>query len=201
MTGVGSPKDALEFKANLPVPAAPQGSNIMVRVSYAALNPLDLVMMEARIPFRRPAGAAVDFVGEIVQAGKSANKDLQLGMIVCGTVPTNQIIRGYGVLSEYIVVPDWAAAEKPSGLIDTAAVGLMGVAGQTTTVLAGTKLSQGARVLVNGASGGVGSLLIQVLSAKGYHVTGICSKKNEAMILRLGAKEVCDFHFTSFYHH
>lgn len=190
VTSLGSPKDALEFKPDWPVPAAPTGNNIMVRVSHAALNPLDLDLMTSRIPFRRPALAAVDFVGEVVQAGPAVSGEIQVGMLVCGTVPTSLILRGHGTLAEYIIVPDHAAAEKPVGLGDAAAVGLMGVAGQTATILLGTKLNPGDRILVNGASGGVGSLLVQILSAQGYHVTGICSKRNEPLVLNLGAKEV-----------
>ncbi|KAH8893753.1 NAD(P)-binding protein [Thozetella sp. PMI_491] len=190
----GPPRDALELKKDWPTPAPPKGDNLLIRVSHAAINPLDVQLMGMRIPFRRNAIPAVDFCGDIIQAGPGAPPDLRVGATVCGTVPTLRIFSGVGVLSDYIVLPAHAVAEKPAGLEKAAAAGLMGVGGQTgVMLLKAAELREGARALVNGASGGVGVFLVQVLKAKGIHVTGICSSRNTAMVQRLGAEEVVDY--------
>lgn len=190
-TRVGEPKDVLELKTDWPTPASPTGANVMIKMSHAALNPLDLVIMGMRNPFKRNACPAVDFCGEIIQAGPSVPSGVRIGMIVCGTVPTMSIFSGVGILAEYVVLPANAVAEKPAGLDGGDAAGVMGVAGQTSVILMrAAALEGGERVLVNGASGGVGVILLQALRAKGVHVTGICSGKNETFVRGLGAGEV-----------
>lgn len=190
----GKPKEALQLKTEWPTPAPPKGNSLMIRVSHAALNPLDLVVMGMPTIIKKNSVPAVDFVGEIIQIGPSVSSttpNLRTGVTVCGTIPTMQIFRGYGTLAEYIVLPSHAVAEKPAGLKNEAAVALMGVAGQTTAILVrAAEVAKGDRVLVNGASGGVGCFVVQVLQAKGVHVTAICSGKNEALIRGLGAEEV-----------
>ncbi|CAM1507955.1 Fc.00g048030.m01.CDS01 [Cosmosporella sp. VM-42] len=193
----GKPKDALQLKTTWPTPAPPKGGDIMIKVSHASLNPLDLVVMGWPTFFKKSAVPAVDFTGEIIQVGptaSSATPDLSVGMTVCGTIPTMQILRGFGTLSDYIVLPAHAVAEKPPSLEAGDAAALMGVAGQTTAILIhAADVAEGDRVLVNGASGGVGCFVVQVLRAKGVHVTAICSGRNEAMVRRLGAEEVIDY--------
>ncbi|KAJ9157287.1 Zinc alcohol dehydrogenase [Pleurostoma richardsiae] len=193
----GEPRDVLELKTDWPTPGPPKAGEILIRVSHAVLNPLDLAVMRMPTFFKKNAVPAVDFAGEIVQVGpptSSTTQDIRVGMTVCGTVPTVQILRGFGTLAEFIVLPANAVAEKPLGLEDGAAGGLMGVAGQTTAILVRAgNFAKGDRVLVNGASGGVGCFVVQMLRAKGVHVTAICSGKNEGMVRRLGAEEVIDY--------
>ena len=57
-------------------------------------------------------------------------------------------------------------------------------------MMGAAKVQRGERVLVNGASGGIGSLLLQVLKASGALTTAVCSGENEAWVRRLGADEV-----------
>lgn len=194
VTQAGDPDTALELRTDWPTPESPKGGNIMVKVSCMALNPLDLVVMKYPMLIRGQSIAGADFAGEVIQVGASASvsSDIHLGMTVCGTIPTMQILMGSGgTLAEYIVLPAHMVVEKPKSLGKDAAAGLLGVPGQTcVAILKAASLSKGSRVLVNGASGGVGSVLIQVLQATGIHVTGICSGKNSAMVQRLGAEEV-----------
>lgn len=192
VNGIGAPKDVLKLELDTPAPAAPKGANIMVKVWHAAINPMDIVLMNMRNPFRRGAITAVDFAGELVQAGPDVStSDFKVGMTVCGMLSTSQILCGYGTLAEYIVLPANMAAEKPRTLNSAAAAGSMGVAGQScVALLDAAGLSKGSKVVVNGASGGVGCLLVQVLQAQGHTVVGICSKANQGMVERLGASEV-----------
>ncbi|KAH7016400.1 uncharacterized protein B0I36DRAFT_254090 [Microdochium trichocladiopsis] len=99
--------------------------------------------------------------------------------------------KGQGVLVDFVVLPAHAVAEVPRGVRDgPAAAGLLGVAGQTSAVLVqAAQLRKEQRPLVNGASGGVGYVLTQVLAGLGVHITAICSGKNEDLVRRLGADE------------
>jgi len=196
ITRAGKPKDVLKLKTHSPTPPAPKAGEVMIRVSYVSINPADFKLMETWIPFRgnNNAVTGIDFVGEIVQIGHPNSNSLtheRVGMTVAGSVPTMLIIRGVGVLAEYVVLPEHAIVEKPRALEEAVAAGLFGVAGQTSAkILPATGLNKGDRVLLNGASGGVGSVLTQALCGMGIRVTGICSARNEALVRRLGSEEV-----------
>jgi NADPH:quinone reductase-like Zn-dependent oxidoreductase len=196
-TRSGKLKEVLKLKTDAPLPSIPKAGEVMIRVSYVAINPADYKLIEMWIPFRYPATPSIDFVGEIVQIGNTTSNpptDVRIGMTVAGSVPTSLILRGVGVLAEYIVLPAHAVVEKPHDLQETVAAGLLGVAGQTSArVVQSAVLQEGDRVLLNGASGGVGTVLTQVLCGMGVRVTGICSARNEALVRRLGAEEVRRF--------
>jgi NADPH:quinone reductase-like Zn-dependent oxidoreductase len=190
----GVPADALTLKADVAVPPTPTGSNIIVKVSYVALNPADLHFMAnipSWLPFRRNATPGLDFAGEVVQVGPSAQAKLRVGTEVCASMGVSQVASGNGSLAEYVVVPADLVAVKPSSLSMAAAAGLAGVAGQTAAIMIReSNVKKGDKALINGASGGVGSVLLQILKARGAVVTAICSKANEEFVRRLGADEV-----------
>lgn len=199
ITRAGKPKDVLELKTDSPTPPPPGAGEIVIRISYVSINPGDFKLMATWIPFRFPAIPGMDLVGEVVEIGHPTSNSIanvRIGMTVAGSVPFTLILRGVGVLAEYVVLPAHAVVEKPQGLEETVAAGLLGVAGQTSaTVLDAARLCEGDRVLLNGASGGVGSILTQVLCGMGVRVIGVCSRRNEALVRRLGAEEVCHYMF------
>lgn len=194
----GPPNDVLKLKTDWPTPPPPTTGEITIKISYAALNPGDAKIILSKISCRSNSIRGMDFVGEVVQLGppaptstSSSPPNMRLGMTVAGTVPTLKLLRGVGTLAQYIVLPADAVVEKPAGLEARVAAGLLGVVGQTNAVmLRAAKLQKGDRVLVNGASGGVGCISVQVLRGMGVHVTGVCSGRNEALVRRLGADEV-----------
>ncbi|KAI1741440.1 zinc alcohol dehydrogenase [Xylaria scruposa] len=191
--GAGHVKNVLKFKTDYPTPMPPQAGQIMVRVSYVALNPGDAKMITKPVPFRKSMIAGMDFAGEVIQIGPST-PDMRLGMIVAGTVPMANLLRGIGSLAEYLVVPAHAVVEKPDDLDEGIAAGLLGIVGQTSvSLLRAANLQKGDKVLLNGASGGVGCVLTQMLRGMGVHVTGTCSSRNESLIRKLGAQEVVDY--------
>ena len=194
VTRNGAPRDALALRTDLPVPAPPTGANITIKIAYAALNPADvafLSLIPSWLPFRRSATPGLDFAGEVVAAGPAVPADLAVGTQVCGALGVAQVAFGTGSLAEYVVVPAHLVVAVPRGLGLDAAAGLHGVAGQTASlVMDAANVQPGQQVLVNGASGGVGSLLIQTLKATGAVVTAVCSGENEALVRRLGADEV-----------
>jgi len=194
--GAGRIEDVLRLETDWPTPAPPRAGEVLIRVSYVAVNPGDAKMMVKTIPFRKTCIAGMDFAGEVVQVGGGSSSSgfptaLRVGMIVAGTVPLSHILRGVGSLAEYLVVPAHEVVEKPDALNESAASGLLGIVGQTSVaLLRAANLQKGDTVLVNGASGGVGSVLIQALRGIGVHVTGLCSGKNAPLVQRLGAEEV-----------
>merc|ERR1740121_1767650 len=100
-------------------------------------------------------------------------------------------------LSEYMVVTCDSVAPKPSTLSATDAASLCLVGQTVLDCLAKAeekqKLPSGARVLILGASGGVGSIGVQICKARGLHTIGVCSAKNRDLVLKLGADEVIDY--------
>ncbi|KAH9890868.1 zinc alcohol dehydrogenase [Xylariomycetidae sp. FL2044] len=209
----GEPAGALVFKSDWPAPKAPTGSQVMVKISYAGLNPADvfyehlarlpmtyphilmyqMANLPSWLPFRRNAIPGLDFVGEIVRAGPAAPPEMQVGTEVCGSLGVRQVAFGAGSLSEFVVVPAELVVVKPVRLTTQAAVGL-GVAGQTAAmIMREANVQKGSKILINGASGGVGSILIQIANAKGAYVTAVCSGANEDLVRRLGAGEMIDY--------
>jgi NADPH:quinone reductase-like Zn-dependent oxidoreductase len=198
----GRPRDILQMKTTMPLPAMPGPGQLMVRVSHAALNPGDIKMMAHKIPFKGSTIPGMDFVGKVVHMGPSiasSASTLGVGSTVAGTTSMMNVWRGIGILAEYVVIPAHLVVEKPESLDEHLAAGLFGVAGQTSFVLIrAANLRQGNNALINGASGGVGCFLTQALSAMGVRVTAVSSAKNEGLVRRLGAEEVRQSQLTMF---
>jgi NADPH:quinone reductase-like Zn-dependent oxidoreductase len=192
-----APKEALTLKTDWPVPPAPNGSDVLVKVSFAALNPADTYLiggLPTWLPFRRNPSPGMDFSGVVAAAGPDVPATLAVGTEVCGAMSVGQIASGNGTLAEYIAVPSSLIVPRPKGVSMAGAAGLLGIAGQTASLtLDATQATKGTRVLLNGSSGGVGSILLQALHASGAVVTAVCSGANEEMVRRLGADEVIDY--------
>lgn len=196
VTKNGEPKDALTLKHDQPVPTTPKGTNILIKVQWAALNPADVNFMATLpnwLPFRRNPIVGLDFAGTVVKIGPSVpvSAEVKVGDEVCGALNVMSVAVGKGSLAEYVEVPVEKVATKPKGLGAKEAAGALGTAGQTAFIMMReADVREGDRVLVNGASGGVGSILVQAAKAKGAVVYGVCSKENGDMVKRLGADEV-----------
>ncbi|KUI64213.1 hypothetical protein VM1G_10993 [Cytospora mali] len=195
----GEPKDVLSFKTNCPVPSNIKSCNVLIKVNYAALNPADINFMTSIpswVPFRRNPVPGLDFAGEVVKMGSSVPKDsgIEVGTEVCGALNVMSVAVGRGSLAEYIEVPASKVVVKPKGVEMKDVVGALGIAGQTAyIVLREAGVKPGDHVLVNGASGGVGSVLVQVAKAKGAIVHAVCSGANADLVKGLGADEIIDY--------
>ncbi|MFC7592983.1 NAD(P)-dependent alcohol dehydrogenase [Nonomuraea antimicrobica] len=99
-----------------------------------------------------------------------------------------------GGFAEYVCVPESELAPKPESLSFEEAAAVPLAAG---TALIGVRdagrVEPGQRVLVNGASGGVGTFVVQLAKAYGAHVTGVCSGRNADLVRSLGADEIIDY--------
>ena len=201
----GSPSHALSLHTNMPTPKLdPTGSDCLIRIQTAALNPADvhlLRMLPSTIPFSRHSPiTGLDFAGTIVRSGDGAPRDFTEGAEVCGALALSQSFAGQGTLAEYVRLPAGLLALKPKEVSWEEAAGC-GVVGQTVNTIlkvAGGLVGKEKRVLINGASGGIGTVLVQRVKAEGAVVVGVCSEGNFGLVTELGADEVgagwvCEF--------
>lgn len=192
----GEPREALTLKTDYPIPCKLGTGNILIKMDYTSLNPADLNFMADIpnwVPFRRNPIPGLDFAGTVAKLGPGVPGELalQVGTEVCGALNVMSVAVGRGSLAEYIEVPASKVVVKPKGVSLKDATGALGISGQTAyIVLKEADIKPGDRVLVNGASGGVGSVLVQVAKAKGAEVYGVCSGENSELVKGLGADEV-----------
>ena len=185
----GSP-EVLEIE-DVPKPL-PTDDEVLVRVRAASVNPADWYAMTGLSVARPQSGLrkpkeprlGVDMAGEVEAVGRNRT-DFKPGDEVFGARS--------GALAEYVCVRD-AVVQRPANLsfVQAAAVPVAAV-----TALQGLRdkggLEAGQRVLINGASGGVGTFAVQVAKVLGAEVTGVCSTGNVETARSLGADHVVDY--------
>jgi len=193
----GLPRDVLTLDSSYPTPSPPAKDDLLIRVSHVGLNPGCYITMSTMPPIVRyllsgtkRAISEGEFSGVVHLAGPSASKTFSAGTLVFGCLPMMTLIAGAGTLAEYIVVPSSIVAMVPPCLAMVHAAGLSG-AGQTAlNMFDAVNVRNGDRVLVNGGSGGVGTMVVQLAKAKGAYVIATCSSANANMVKELGADEV-----------
>ena len=167
--------------------------SVLVRVRAASVNPADWYGMTGRPYVARALGGlrkpksnrlGVDFAGTVEAVGKD----------VTHVRPGDEVFGGRsGAFAEYVCVRD-AVVPKPANLTfeEAAAVPVAAI-----TALQGLRdkghLQPGQKVLINGASGGVGTFAVQIAKALGAEVTGVCSTRNVDLARSLGADHVIDY--------
>lgn len=202
-TRYGDAEDALELR-DVDEPTIGDGE-LLVRVRAASVNPYDWHVMTGlpyfmrlqtglRTPKRQGTGA--DFAGIVEATGGNVTRfrpgDEVYG-IVDGDVPGTPLLQ-LGTFAEYVKVSEEWAEPKPARLSfeEAAAVPLAAL-----TALQGLcrfgDVRPGQEVLVNGASGGVGTFAVQMAKAFGARVTGVCSTRNVDLVRSLGADHVVDY--------
>ncbi len=172
----------------------PDAGEVLVRVHAAGVNSGDWhllrgvpylmrLMFGLRGPRRRVPG--IDIAGRVEAAGGD----------VAGLRPGDEVF-GWcqGAFAEYAAVPADNLIEKPAAL-DFEGAAAVGDSAFTAldAVRDRGEVAAGQRVLVNGASGGVGSFAVQIAKALGAHVTGVCSAGSVEMVREIGADEVIDY--------
>jgi len=173
---------------------SPNDNEVLVRVRAASINPVDghLIrgswMMRPMSGLRKPKNTrfGTDFAGTIEAIGKDVT-NFKSGDEVFGAKN--------GAVADYICVKaDRAIVMKPSNITFEQA-GSVGVAG--LTALQGLRdkghIQAGQKVLINGASGGVGTFAVQIAKAFGAEVTGVCSTHNVDLVKSIGADHVIDY--------
>ncbi len=191
------PPDVLELR-DIDMPAVGD-DEVLVRVRAASVNPLDW-------HFMRGAPYLVRMVAGLSRPRANANR---LGADMAGSVeavgktvtefrPGDEVFGGLedrGTLAEYISIrQDAVVLKKPAGLTFEQAASVPVAAFTALQALRDKgRVQPGHKVLVNGASGGVGTFAVQIAKAFGAEVTGVCSTQNAEMVASIGADQVVDY--------
>jgi NADPH:quinone reductase-like Zn-dependent oxidoreductase len=172
----------------------PNDNQLLVRVHAASVNPYDWhfirgtpYIMRLGIGLRKPKSSrlGVDFAGTVEAVGKKVT-EFKAGDEVYGGKT--------GAFAQYVCASEKAVVRKPQNLTFEQA-GSVQIAGLTAlqALRKSAHVQPGQRVLINGASGGVGTFAVQIAKTLGAHVTGVCSGRNAEMVRSLGADEVIDY--------
>jgi NADPH:quinone reductase-like Zn-dependent oxidoreductase len=173
----------------------PADDDVLVRVHAASVNPLDWHYAEGTPYLVRIDGGfgkpddprlGVDFAGTVETVGKSVKR----------FKPGDEVFGGkFGAFADYVTVhEDRAIAPKPASVIFEQAAAVP-IAALTALQALRDKghVKAGQKVLINGASGGVGTFEVQIAKAYGAEVTGVCSTRNLELVRSLGADHVIDY--------
>ena len=188
----GSP-EVLELQ-NIAKPT-PADNELLVKVKAAGVNPLDWHYMRGTPYIMRLMGAGlgspgdtrlgVDFAGTIEAVGKNVER----------FKPGDAVFGGKtGAFAQFLTVSEDRVALKPDNVSfeEAASVPIAAV-----TALQGLRdkgrLQQGQKVLINGASGGVGTFAVQIAKSFGAEVTAVCSERNAEMVRSIGADHVINY--------
>lgn len=206
----GDPAQILNLTWNFPTPdpASLKPGEALIKVSAVALNSGTLSLMR-KIPHftNNPWVPEIDFAGTIValapddgtnkgnegEGEGEGDADFQVGDQIVGLRTIPFLLKYNGVLQEYLVSPVSVLAKKPESLSMVEASGLPAVGCTAVQAVNVAGVKKGNKVLVTAASGGLGSMLVQVAKAvvgPDGVVVGSCSGKNQELVRSLGADEV-----------
>ncbi len=177
----------------------PRDNELLVNVHAASINFGDWGFVRGKPFIVRLMGAGLlkpkntilgsDIAGRVEAVGRNV-KQLQPGNEVFGELA----MHGWGGFAEYASVPEKVLALKPANLTFEEAAAVPQAA---TVALHGLRdkgqVQPGQKVLINGASGGIGTFAVQIAKSFGAEVTGVCSTRNLEMVRSLGADHVIDY--------
>jgi NADPH:quinone reductase-like Zn-dependent oxidoreductase len=187
------PPDVLQFK-EIATPA-PAHDEVLIKLYAASVNPIDSFSMRGPLSFLPMIGRLLkprhevigcDIAGRVEAVGRDV-KQFRPGDEVFGG-------KGFGGFAEYVCAVEDRLALKPRNLSfeDSAAVPVAGM-----TALQGLRdngrIQRGHKVLVDGASGGVGTFAVQIAKSFGAEVTAVCSTRNVDTARSIGADHVIDY--------
>jgi NADPH:quinone reductase-like Zn-dependent oxidoreductase len=191
------PPDVLQLKEV--AKPMPKDNELLVKVKAASVNYSDWVYVRGK-----------PLVARLMGSGLLKPKNMLLGADVAGRVevvgrnvkqfhPDDEVyadlsVCGWGGFAEYVSVPEHAIALKPANLTfeeaaavpQAAIVALQGLRDEG-------QIQPGKEVLINGASGGIGTFAVQIAKYFGAEVTGVCSSKNFDLVRSIGADKVIDY--------
>ena len=187
--------DVLEY-GNLPEPAI-SDRQILVKIRAAGVNPVDWKMrrLRLRLPWQRwPMIPGSDLAGEVTRVGRAVRRFRPGDAVYAMLSPFSG-----GACAEYAAVPEGRAARKPDRLtfVEAAAVPLAGLAALQALRDLG-RIRSGQRVLINGASGGVGSFAVQIAKVYGADVTAVTGRTHVDFVKSLGADRMIDYQAEDF---
>lgn len=188
--------DVLELtEVEIPIP---KDHEVLVKIHASSVNFGNVVLLKgepflARFAFglfkpKHPIPGG-DIAGRVEAVGKDV-KQFKPGDEVFGDLASC----GWGGFAEYVAVPESSLARKPSNISfeEAASVPMAGVTALQALRDKG-KIRSGQKVLIYGASGGVGTFAVQIAKALGAEVTGVCSTRNLKILQSLGADHLIDY--------
>lgn len=191
------PPDVLHLKDfERPVP---KDNEVLIKVHAASVNAADWHILRGK-PFmirlmgyglHKPKNQILgsDFAGEVEAVGKNV-KQFKPGDAVFGSTTDH----GCGGFAEYVCAPEHTLAPKPANLsFEEAAAAPMAAVTALQGLRDKGKIVSGQKVLINGASGGVGTFAVQIAKSCGAEVTAVCSTGNVKTAHEIGADKVIDY--------
>ena len=174
----------------------PRKGEVLVRVGGAGVGPWDALIREGRsgLALTLPVTLGADLSGVVVEVGDGV-EDLEPGDAVFGV--TND--RFVGAYAEFALADASRLARKPVGLgfIEAGGMPVVAVTARSMLFEYG-RLQSGQRVLVHGAAGAVGNLVVQLAHGASAEVIATCRARDIAFVTKMGAGEVIDFEATDF---
>lgn len=181
--------DVIEL-AEIPVPEIKNGTDVLIKVKAASINPFDLKirsgMMQKMRPVELPYLPGLDAAGIVEAIGENVTS-----VKVGDEVMASTMGRAY---AEYVVAKEASVSLKPSTISFEEAASLVVNIGTAQTILfTEGKLEKGQRVLVQGAAGAVGATMVQLAKNNGLYVIATASGTGVEFVKNLGADEVIDY--------
>jgi NADPH:quinone reductase-like Zn-dependent oxidoreductase len=197
--GYGAPEQVLKLQ-EVDRPSAGD-DDVLIQVRATSVNTPDWVtvlgipyLLRLKSGLRTPSARVrgTDVAGIVEAVGRNVT-DLRPGDEVFGSSWGGRPA-GSGAFAEFAVAPASQLIPKPAGLTFSEAAGAV-MSGLTAlmTVRDVGRVGPGTRILINGASGGVGTLAVQIAKALGAEVTAVCSTRNVELVRSLGADHVIDY--------
>jgi NADPH:quinone reductase-like Zn-dependent oxidoreductase len=189
------PPDVLHL-ADVPLPTVRDG-DVLIKVHAASANAGDWHLLRGTpLPFRIVAGLRTprfkiigsDIAGCVEAVGRNVTQ-FRPGDHVFGELSRC----GFGAYAEFAVAPEKALALKPASLSFEESAGIPTAGCTALQALRKGRIQRGQRVLINGASGGVGTFAVQIAKSFGADVTAVCSPRNLEMVRSIGADHVLDY--------
>ena len=190
------PPDTVEIR-DLPMPEPGEGQ-VLLRVRACSVNASDVELVTGRPVYARLFGLTrprfhvlgSDVAGVVEAVGPGASR------FAVGDAVFGDVFESFGGFAEYAAVPEDRLIAKPDAL-DFATAAALPQAG-VIALQALRPAGPGARVLVNGAGGGMGSFAVQIAKARGAHVTAVDSAGKAGFLRGLGADRVIDYRAQDF---
>jgi NADPH:quinone reductase-like Zn-dependent oxidoreductase len=183
---------------------APGENDVLIKVCAASINPLDWKMMKGgpsvirlllglgKPKIKRPG---VDVAGIVEGTGRNVSQfksgDEVFGTCVGSFAEYATSASAFGLKSALVKKPGSVSFEQAASAPVAALTALQGLRDKG-------RIQTGQKVLINGASGGVGTFAVQIAKVLGAHVTGVCSARNADMVRSIGADEIIDYTRTDF---
>ncbi|MEU4223271.1 NAD(P)-dependent alcohol dehydrogenase [Nonomuraea sp. NPDC026600] len=191
----GSPDDLAVTEIDKPVP---RGDEVLVRVRATSVQPYDWHHLRGEPYIARLMPGSLGLRGPKISilGADMAGQVEAVGADVTGFSPGDEVFAqvNQGGFAEYVCVREGELAPKPKNLTFEQAAAVPMAA---NTALLGLRdqgrVQPGQKVLINGASGGVGTFAVQLAKAFGAEVTGVCSTRNVDLVRSIGADEVIDY--------